>query len=149
MKKVASALILSAVISQGTSFADNQTFQQSENNKQEISTILLAQNKAPMYSSETKEEISEEAQLLIRDLKGTLEHTGKFTKKIATPIIKKISYWIQKNYDKLPDEKKEKIKKFVGKIKLNFKASIGFFKQLFQDFIEIRKDIEKDTKNLS
>ena|GEM_PF-2854407 len=146
MKKLTGALALSALIINSPAIADNKTLENSEIKKQEISTILLAENKAPLYTSEIKEQISQDAKQLIEDLKSTLDHTGKLTKKIATPIVEKITNWIEKNYDKLPEEKKEKVRNFVAEVKLDFKASVGFFKKLIKDFMEIRKDIEKENK---
>ncbi len=149
MKKLIGTLAISGIIIHSSAMANNQTFQNTKYTKQEISGILLVENKTPMYSSETKKEISQEARQLIEDLKETLNHTGKLTKKIWTPIVNKINNWIKKNYDKLPEAKKEKIRNFVAEVKLDFKASLWFFKKMFKDFLKIRKDIEKWNKNNS
>lgn len=111
---------------------------------------LPATSQPPLVDKQDKEKLRQDALELAGDFKTIFKDFSFVGQKAILSFVDSISQWIQVNYEKISQEKREMLKNFVAEMKIKLagleELSAQKITEVLQDLKALLDKLEKDTE---
>lgn len=88
-----------------------------------------------------KEKLRQDARELSRNFRQLFTNLSSLSMKLAKSVVDYIAEWIEINYEKLTEEKQEKLRQFLKKMQNEYSSMKDMSAQTMQKFLEDFRDL--------
>lgn len=119
-------------------------------NKQGSTSEAISENydTPPIITEQERKKLEEDAKKLSEDFRALFKDLSGVSQKVIKSVIDYIADWVETNYAQLSEEKKEKLKQFLEKLKEDYSelkdVSVETLRKFLEDFQSLLDQLEQE-----